>query len=180
MYLLFYFSLNVMSKQQIVKLSIEKLDILLKSMKEIKMNENDILNQIIDDNRYIDLFNNDGETVLHYACYMGYSRLVTTILSEITDISYTSMINKQDRWGFTPLHRACSRQFINIAILLINKGAISNINYREFFSEEKAVHWGYFGSKGSEKYHDPCSIQYKNTPCDLLDTFEAKKIYQVS
>jgi ankyrin repeat protein len=116
-------------QQQIIKLSIDKLDLMLKSIKESTVSESEILNQIIDDNRYIDISNKDGETVLHYACYMGYSNLCTTILSLISDISNTSIINKQDRWGYTPLHRACSRQFIAIAIILINKGNI-NTNYK--------------------------------------------------
>lgn len=80
--------------------------------------ENKTLN-LINNNNDIDIYTCDimGNSILHLACYYGYSLLVEKLCT------YNELIEKKNRYNMTPLHIACWRQLPDISLYLINKGA---------------------------------------------------------
>lgn len=76
------------------------------------LNANGSIKSVVDD---------DGLSLLHWACDRGYSEIVSLLLTNGTDV------NSQDKDGQTPLHYASSCGHENVVNLLLEAGANINI-----------------------------------------------------
>ena len=56
-----------------------------------------------------------GDTALHYACYLGYSDIVSVLLNHPN-----IRVDIRNNYGSTPLHYACQYSYVDIVNLLIS------------------------------------------------------------
>jgi ankyrin repeat protein len=70
---------------------------------------------------------NDNDTILHKICY-NINKYTYGIMSVLLDNGATSIINKQNSIGYTPLHIACLNKNAKIINLLLDNGADINIS----------------------------------------------------
>lgn len=66
----------------------------------------------------VDAKNYRGRTPLHVACNLGHLDVVKELIS-----SSSVMLNVRDKNGYTPLHCAVSSHRVQVAVLLLNRGA---------------------------------------------------------
>jgi ankyrin repeat protein len=82
-------------------------------------NMEDLRGLILSDPRTLISTDWSGDSLLSIACWHGHSEMVKMLIDDFNiDINYTNPSNL-----CTPLHRACARNHLELAMLLIKRGA---------------------------------------------------------